>query len=310
MEDTRYEDTPEELIIRHLDGYASPTEEEALKDWLSDSSKNREVYKEMKEIWEEAGNAAVLSDLDVEADWTKVRSKIQPKTSRVRTIVRRRWNIAAAIVLLIASGSIYLYFAHPGSGIQTITLQDGSQVWLAPGSKLEYSGIFKEDRREVVLTGKAYFEVAHNPAHPFTISAGDARIVVLGTSFNVIAEPGGIEVVVRSGKVQLLAGTDPANQAVLEKGQKGILAPDQAVRTQVNENPNYLSWKTNVLIFDGVPVNQALAVISDHYGTKLTPTGDADLNCQLSATFDNDKLRDVVEIIENSCQIQVQPWTD
>lgn len=56
--------------------------------------------------------------------------------------------------------------------------------------------------RAVSLTGEAWFEVAHDEKHPFTVDAGSLDLTVLGTTFNVSAYPeeNYVEVVLESRK--------------------------------------------------------------------------------------------------------------
>lgn len=66
-----------------------------------------------------------------------------------------------------------------------IRLYDGSVVMLSPGSSIRYKKQFDADRRDVLLTGKAYFTVVKNPAKPFSVLTGEYATTALGTSFEV-----------------------------------------------------------------------------------------------------------------------------
>ncbi|MFR7808806.1 MAG: FecR family protein [Butyricimonas faecihominis] len=68
-----------------------------------------------------------------------------------------------------------------------LVLSDGSKIYLNAGSTLRYPDQFIGDKREVFLTGEAYFEVKSDSLHPFIVHASDVAIRVLGTSFNVNA---------------------------------------------------------------------------------------------------------------------------
>ena len=68
-----------------------------------------------------------------------------------------------------------------------LILEDGTTVWLNAGSRFAFPQKFNGNKREVILDGEAYFEVAKNVRKPFLISTGDIKIEVLGTKFNVNA---------------------------------------------------------------------------------------------------------------------------
>lgn len=77
----------------------------------------------------------------------------------------------------------------------SLTLSDGSRVWLNAGSKLKYPEVFAGDHREVYLEGEAYFEVARNEQASFSVYTRDMNLQVLGTSFNIKAYPDETETV-------------------------------------------------------------------------------------------------------------------
>jgi len=95
----------------------------------------------------------------------------------------------------------YNILSTPRAGQFTLTLPDGSRVWLNNASALRYPVAFTGATREVELTGEAYFDVTKDAAHPFLVKiyrggfgneggAGPASTVeVLGTSFNIMAYP-------------------------------------------------------------------------------------------------------------------------
>ena len=73
-----------------------------------------------------------------------------------------------------------------------VALNDGSRVTLNNNAELRYPEKFRGDKREVLLSGEAFFEVERNPEKPFTINIEDMAIVeVLGTSFNIRSEESG-----------------------------------------------------------------------------------------------------------------------
>ena len=46
---------------------------------------------------------------------------------------------------------------------KVVVLPDGSKVYLRKFARLDYPGKFDNDRREVSLTGEAFFEITPNP---------------------------------------------------------------------------------------------------------------------------------------------------
>lgn len=75
----------------------------------------------------------------------------------------------------------------PRGGEYSLRLSDGTQVWLNSESSLRFPVIFSGKKRQVFLSGEAFFKVAGNAEKPFHVYAGEQDICVLGTSFNVSA---------------------------------------------------------------------------------------------------------------------------
>jgi ferric-dicitrate binding protein FerR (iron transport regulator) len=151
---------------------------------------------------------------------------------------------AAALVAVVAVGSIRYFHNRAakttafGNEIttkvaskSTILLPDGSKVSLNSCSRLNYADAFSQGNRTVTLYGEGFFEVKHDPDHPFVIHAGNIDIKVLGTVVNVKAYPedNTLETTLITGKVEV----DFNNAG----HQKIILKPDQKITIYKNQSP-------------------------------------------------------------------------
>ena len=68
----------------------------------------------------------------------------------------------------------------------TLTLSDGSKLWLNSGSVLEFPSQFSGDKREIhLVSGEMYIEVAHDQNKPFLVQTDDFQVRVYGTKFNI-----------------------------------------------------------------------------------------------------------------------------
>jgi transmembrane sensor len=103
-------------------------------------------------------------------------------------IARRSLQPAGEQTSAIAAPETTPQVAITGRGQRLdVTLRDGSHVTLAPNSRLTTPASFGRTTREVTLDGKAYFDVAHDSAYPFTVIAAGERIRDIGTQFVVEA---------------------------------------------------------------------------------------------------------------------------
>jgi transmembrane sensor len=147
-----------------------------------------------------------------------------------------------------------------GSQIVTLTLSDGTKVWLNAASSIRYPVVFSGQDRVVEMTGEGYFEVVKNASKPFKVTVKDrAEVQVLGTSFNINAyedEPtikttlldGSVRVA--AARTQSLVGVDTNDNKlsfVLKPGQQAQIVP-----SVVGVNTNNKIRLVNDVDVDGV----------------------------------------------------------
>jgi transmembrane sensor len=134
--------------------------------------------------------------------------RIKPVTTLNSTFLK----YAAVIAIISSLVYIFQYRSTPSSLLVTTTknvldsivLNDGSLVYLAPNSSLEYPEKFKGKERNIkLLKGNAFFEVIKDPKHPFVIQSGGVKTKVLGTSFHIRLQKNNCHVAVVTGKVEV-----------------------------------------------------------------------------------------------------------
>ena len=262
--------------------------------------------------------------------WGKVQQQIhhrsQGNTGRVRRLLAHPLMRIAAALLVAALLSIagYDMVSHWSASrqmielsafnqaVKTVTLPDGTLVSLNSNTKLEYPKRFANNTREVTLEGEAFFEVTPNKEKPFIIHAGNAQIKVLGTSFNVNAYPSEklLEVIVKTGKVKVInkaAVARQSNEMILNPGDKGTLVySSNALQKTTNENPNFLAWKTNDLVFKATSLGEVISDLEKVYKVNIR-LDDPKLNVLLlTAHFNNYPLDFILKVIETTFQLETQ----
>lgn len=142
----------------------------------------------------------------------------------------------------------YNTLATSSQGKIEVMLSDSSRVWLNAGSELKYPDVFGRDNRVVYLKGEAYFEVAKNPRRPFIVRAGNMKVEVLGTQFNVKMwdESHGRTTLVE-GAVRLYNGE--GRVAELTPGQRAEADKDGRIQV-TNVDVRYdIAWKKDQFAF-------------------------------------------------------------
>jgi transmembrane sensor len=149
-----------------------------------------------------------------------------------------------------------------------LTLPDGVQVTLNAGSTLRYPITGAGHQRRVELTGQAFFNVPHDPQHPFIVETGGRQIEVLGTQFAVRNYPGESlqTVILQKGKVKVHSGKQIVE---LHPGQEAQVRENDDVNV-VNVNlDNALSWKEGYFNFDDLDLRAAVCQLAQWHGMKV-----------------------------------------
>jgi len=221
--------------------------------------------------WKELKEMNSDKEINMDKAWNKLHSRLSENGLIAETPVVRRsfvrtayFRIAAIIILLLGIGSVLLYMNDKGvlsrktivattdnqKNLQ-VTLPDGSNIFLNRNTRLSYRKNFGRNGRNVTLSGEAFFEITRDENNPFTVDAGKASVKVLGTSFNIITSnpDSAIEVFVKTGQV-MVSGNENKNNLILDPGYIGTMSPERSEKS-VNTDPNYMSWNTGLLVYDG-----------------------------------------------------------
>lgn len=194
----------------------------------------------------------------------------------------------------------------------TTTLPDGTTVQLKKGSKVSFSEKFSDDKREVYLTGEAFFHVVRNPNQPFFVYANDLVMRVLGTSFTVKAytKDQKVVVAVETGQVMVFPLSElkksrtianyqvqslyltPNQQAIFQRQAEKLnkaLVEKPAIITQPLETPNFT--------FENTPIEEVFARLKKAYGLNIIYDTEVMKNCSVTAPLGNESLFVKLDII-------------
>jgi len=158
-----------------------------------------------------------------------------------------------------------------GSKVISLTLGDGSKVWLNAASSIKFPTAFTSNERKVEITGEAYFEVAHNPAMPFIVSKGGTSVQVLGTHFNVNAydDESSVNVTLLEGSVSVkTAGRQyptvikPGEQARID--ENGVIQLANSV-----DMDEVMAWKNGLFSYKGADIESIMRQVSRWYNVNV-----------------------------------------
>lgn len=161
-----------------------------------------------------------------------------------------------------AKGGTWHILTTPRGGQFQVILPDGSHVWLNAGSTLKYPVAFNGNRREVTLTGEAYFEIAPAANKPFRVTAGTVVMDDLGTAFNVMAyrEEGAVKTTLLEGAVKVQHN---AQAVVLKPGQQ--VEVGQEMKLQIVDTDEVIAWKNGEFSFNHNSIYEIMRQIARWY---------------------------------------------
>ena len=161
-----------------------------------------------------------------------------------------------------------------GSRIISLTLSDGTRVWLNNESELTYPVSFAGNERKVEIKGEAYFEVSKDPKRKFIVSSNGVATEVLGTHFNVNAynDEAAIKVTLLEGSVRVSrhpeASGDSRQSTVLKPGEQALV--NMSTIQPVNANlEEVMAWKNGRFHYDGADIKTIMRQLSRWYNVDV-----------------------------------------
>ena len=275
----------------------TPLEKEELISWQQE---NPGAYKALEQLYTKSSSVIEDQDffVDTEAAWQKVNAKRKkPKSIYIARPFYKWMAVAAAVAVLIG---LAIFFYKPANSLYTLTsgantiktihLADGSVITLNHNSSLEYHAEMAK-KRNVKLSGEAFFEVAKDAAHPFVIETKNGTVKVLGTAFNVSVAGSNTKVNVRTGKVEISNGN---NKIVLVAGEEGFVSAQKAEKSK-KPDENFLAWKEKKLIFNETDFADVITALQEYYKTTITVNRNAVVNCKVTTTFTSETLTEALD---------------
>ena len=283
----------------------------------------RDVYKEIREgdprlgsYIDDDGNL-VLNDSEEEdalssANESPYSGDESPYSgSGVRTARKRRLlaGMAMGFVLIVLVGGITRWYPGGRGGkrpinkgaatLQSLTkkfterteqkfilLPDSTQVWLNANSSLEFPDEFSGERRDVILTGEAYFDVRHAEELPFIIHTGKITTTVLGTAFNIKAYSYQKEVQVSVSKGKVRVSRDDRTIAILQKGQQlKVSNVDSAFRQKSVDIAQITFWQQGAVSYDDETIGDIIQDLEHIYNVSIRIADQSLLNVRMTTSF-------------------------
>ena len=299
-------------------------------------------YPHQKEVIEQARQTVLnLADLsrpafDVqEADliWSQITGQMDEE--RVAApVFRLSWlrYAAAAAVLLLAGWAVQRWQREPETiyaqrteqrddireevngtdAEKVVQLPDGSSVTLAEGSRISFAKRMESGKREVYLSGEAFFKVKRNPAQPFFVYAGELTTRVLGTSFTVrsFEKENVASVQVRTGSVSVEARATRKTQSVVlsPNQQASFFRKEERLSMGLVKAPQPVVPQTDLarFAFNNAPVSTIFDSLGKAYGIEIIYDREAVAACRLTSSVQEESLFEILDVICEAIEADYQ----
>ncbi len=194
------------------------------------------------------------------------------------TKVSNRGSTLHYLINRQADGSkvVYNTLITPRGGEYQLVLADGTKVWLNAASSLRYPTTFSGEKREVYLTGEAYFEVAPltpkgELRKPFVVKTKKGEIKVLGTKFNVSAyEEDGKDITTLAAGAVRVTSQDKKGGVRLRPGYEAVIKGNSDnIKVDKANIKTALAWKNGQFIFENEELGNIMRTLSRWYDVKV-----------------------------------------
>ncbi|MBI9063584.1 MAG: FecR family protein [Marinilabiliaceae bacterium] len=295
------------LIDRYLKGQLSGSEAEDLKTWLGESDANIVLFNKIKGNW----SPFSYQSADVEKALMETRKKAFFGIN-IRSISMAALKYAAVLIVAFSlyfigrptenvpsdTDSVCTVYAPRGQKAK-ITLPDGSSVVINADSKIEYNTDF-HNKREVRLTGEAYFEVEKNPELEFKVLTNSYDVIVHGTRFNVMAyeDYGTTETTLISGAVSVVRD----NHTYIMKPGERVAFKENGFVSEKAPTDQIIAWKDKYFVFSSIRFENLIYRLEKWYDVDIEITDEDLKDIIYSGTFKNEEtiwqVLDVLTITE------------
>jgi ferric-dicitrate binding protein FerR (iron transport regulator) len=312
------DDRNRDVVKKYLNNSCDKQEFETVYQILSDSKQFENYNDTWNELWESSlkkANVSEESKLEDEAIQLLARHN-QHKTKRkvISLPLKKIIPVAASVALLItlswwvinhvvSAGKDQVVHQANFGELKQVNLADGSTVNIRAASRLIVAKNFNKRKRNLELTGEAFFDVAKDKKREFTVKTEQMKITVLGTSFVIrsFATEETSLVTVNSGKVKVDVTIDGSKKTYTITPNQQLVYNKSLNKVSISEvnSEKHKAFIHKKLYFDNSPLYRVITDLQNIYNVDIQIGNSAieKLMISISGEFSNASLNDILESI-------------
>jgi len=283
-------------IVRREKGEWSAETQSEFDRWLATPG-NRIAYLRLTDVWNRAGRLKALS-----AQRRGRFFSFRGDTFKTAAKVAALFALAAAVG---AGGYAWLSRTNDvryATGIgerEIISLADGSRIELNTQTVLRLAS--EGGKRIAKLeSGQAYFDIKHDPVHPFTVLTNGHKVTDIGTKFEIRTDTNKVQVTLFEGSAQFESDSPSATRqnAILVPGDVAVATAQsmRIVRKPAQKLIAELGWRHGVVIFDHTTLADAAAEFNRYNRKKLVVTDPKVAKLTIGGTFQTTNTQQLTQL--------------
>jgi transmembrane sensor len=317
------EDEVARWLVKRDSGNWNDGDQAALSQWLDASTARVVAFVRLEAAWKrlqrlQSLGAGTPAGVIPSPDEWQLSAVFDGKARR--PVTRQPWSkygmaAAVAVIACVISARVWLFdgavYSTPVGGVASVPMTDGSKVTLNTDSRIRVD-VSSRERHVRLEQGEAFFQVAKDPSRPFVVTAGDRRVIAVGTAFSVRRDADdSIRVAVTEGTVRVepqasLMGRKQNGDILLPAGNIALTHSDHVM---LQEKPvpaveEAVSWRTGFVVFHETALTEVVAELN-RYNTRKIVLQDASLaTIRLSGRFEPTQYQAFVRLLENGFAIR------
>lgn len=289
---------------------------------------SRRVARQMERQWDNAPDAVGTDKPDEATMWQGICESLKGNVLGKKVVFYKVYSYVASLLILLGiAGTAYfssrdrtlpMYVVSSGiRNMESVSLPDGTEVQLGPGSRLTYPACFSGKTREVVLNGQAFFDVAKDPKHPFIVSTKDMHVQALGTAFELFSYEmeDKVEAILLNGKIRIGVSEKESKTVknyLVSPNEKMLLDRRSGmVSKQIVDADKYTAWrKQKILTFENEELSMIIPRLEQWYGRKILCQKDLAEKYRFTFKVRDESLEKILKLIQLSSPLKSQEIED
>jgi transmembrane sensor len=300
----------ETILAKFFAGEASEKEKNRVNQW---KGANPKAFASFQQSYDADYFEQKAINFNKEQNRQKVLKSV---TDQKHQSNRNTWlKFAASFIGLVLIGSaLYFYaqslnvsYVNNSMAIQHILLPDSSEVYLDKNASLQYSdNILGHFNRKVKITGRAFFHVYRDPAHPFSVNAGVVKVKVLGTRFTVNQMAAKTQVILTHGKV-MVNSAKLLRGIILNKTGDQVIVRKSGLQKENNVKASlYSSWMKKKIYFDDCTVKEVVDMLNDSYNMTISIDNPELMSTKLFGSAPSDDPQLIIQALSQILHLNIK----